>query len=67
MGCSRKTISQKEIPLNPPVICPLRVYAQKLLAEYLARLEETALKTLRGQITATGPYRYRLEGIVRAS
>jgi hypothetical protein len=33
---------------------------------YIARLEETASHTLKVQITATGPYRYRLGGIVRA-
>ena len=49
-----------------PVICPLRVYAYELMAEWLVRLKETAPKTLKGQITATGPYRYRLEGIVYA-
>ena len=29
--------------------------------------EETALEILKGQITATGLYRYRFEGIVLAS
>jgi len=45
------------------------------MAECIARLEETACpelveaapQTLKVQITAAGPYRYRLEGIVRAS
>ena len=36
------------------------------MAEYIARLEETAYQTLKDQITATGPYRYRLEGMVHA-
>ena len=56
-------ISQKN-STESPVICPLRVYAYELFAEWLARLKETASKTLKGQITTTGPYRYRLEGIV---
>jgi hypothetical protein len=50
-----------------PVICPLRVYVYGLLADWLVRLKETAPKTLKGQITATGSYRYRLEGIVHAA
>ena len=44
------------------------------MAECIVRLEkiacpelvEAASQTLKVQITATGPYRYRLEGIVRA-
>ena len=36
------------------------------MAECLARLEEMAYQTLKAEITATGLYRYRLEGIVRA-
>jgi hypothetical protein len=32
----------KKTPLNPPVIRPLRVYAQKLMAEWLVRLKDTA-------------------------
>jgi hypothetical protein len=36
------------------------------MAECIARLEETAFQTLKDQITATDPYRYRLGGIVRA-
>ncbi len=36
------------------------------MAECIARLEETTSKTLKDQITATGSYRYHLEGIVRA-
>ena len=44
------------------------------MAECIARLEETACpelveaasQTLKVQITAASPYRYRLEGIVRA-
>jgi hypothetical protein len=39
MGCSRKTISQKKIPLNSAVILTLRVYAQKLMAECIASLK----------------------------
>ncbi len=42
MGCSQKTISQKKIPLNPAVILPLRVYAQKLMAECIACLKNAA-------------------------
>jgi len=37
------------------------------VAECIARLEEKASQTLKDQITATGPYRYRFEGIVRVS
>jgi hypothetical protein len=37
------------------------------MVECIARLEETASQTLKDQITATGPYRYRLEGIACAS
>ena len=52
----------------------MRVYAPEPMAECIARLEETACpelveaasQTLKVQITATGPYRYRLGGIVRA-
>ena len=36
------------------------------MAECIARLKETASQTLKVQITATGPHRYRLGGIVRA-
>ncbi len=39
----------------------------KSIAECIARLDEKAPQTLKGQITATGSYRYRLEGIVLAS
>ena len=42
------------------------VCAPELMAECIARLEETAYQTLKVQITAAGLYRYRLEGIVRA-
>ncbi len=61
----------------------MRVYAPEPMAECIARLEETACpelacpeiveeveaasQTLKVQISATGPYRYRLEGIVLAS
>jgi hypothetical protein len=72
MSCSLKTISQKKTPLNPVVIWTLRVYAPEYtpayapepMAECMARLEETASQTLRVQITATSPYRYRFEGMV---
>ncbi len=37
------------------------------MAVSIARLEETASLILKVQVTATGPYRYRLEGIVHAS
>ena len=36
------------------------------MAECIVRLEDMTSQTLKVQITATGPYRYRLEGIVRA-
>jgi hypothetical protein len=50
MGCSRKTISQKKIPLNPAVILHLRVYApeyapgcaQEFMAECIACLKDAA-------------------------
>jgi hypothetical protein len=48
------------------VIWPLRVYAYELMAEWLVRLKEALSKTLKGQITATKRYRYRLEGIGHA-
>jgi hypothetical protein len=38
----------------------------ELMLECLARLEEKASQTLKDQITVTGLYRYRLEGIVHA-
>ena len=41
-------------------------YTPEPMAECIARLKETASQTLKVQITATGPYRYHLEGIVRA-
>ena len=41
-------------------------YAPEPMAEYITRLKEIASQTLEDQITATDPYRYRLEGIVRA-
>jgi hypothetical protein len=37
------------------------------MAECVARLEEMASQNLKDQITATGPYRYRLEGMVHVS
>ena len=45
MGCSRKTISQKN-PTKSPGICPLRVCAYELMAECLVLLEETACPEL---------------------
>jgi len=36
------------------------------MAKCIVRMEKMASQTLKVQITATGPYRYRLEGIVRA-
>jgi hypothetical protein len=42
----------------------LRVYAPEPMAECIPRLEEKASQTLKSQITTTGPYRYRLGGIV---
>jgi hypothetical protein len=47
------------------VIWTLRVYTPEPMTECIARLEEVAPQTLKVQITATGRYRYRLEGIVR--
>jgi hypothetical protein len=52
----------------------LRVYAPEPMAECIARLEEAACpelveaasQTLKVQITATDPYRYRLGEIARA-
>ena len=44
----------------------MRVYAPESMAECIARLKETASQTLKVQITATGPYSYRFEGIVHA-
>jgi hypothetical protein len=49
-------------------------YAAELMSECIVRLEKTACpefvevasETLKVQITATGPYRYRLEGMVYA-
>jgi hypothetical protein len=37
------------------------------MVECIARWKEKASQTLKAQITATNPYRYRLGGIVRAS
>jgi hypothetical protein len=66
-GLFPKDDISKRDSTNPPVICSLRVYAYEFMAECLVRMEEAAPKTLKGQITATGPYRYRLEGIIRAA
>ncbi len=41
-------------------------YPPEPAAECMARLEESSSQTLKVQITTTGPYRYRLEGIVLA-
>ena len=43
-----------------------RGYVSETMAECIARSEEMACQTLKAQITATGLYRYRLEGIARA-
>ncbi len=66
MGCSLKTISQKKTTESRSDLS-FEGLRPELMVECIARLEETASQTLKDQITATGPYRYRLEGIARAS
>ncbi len=44
----------------------MRVYSPEPMAEYIARLKETAPQTLKDQITASDPCRYRFEGMVHA-
>ena len=62
-GLFPKDDISKRNSTESPVIWTLRVYAQKLMGESITRLKRATSKTLKGQITATGPYRYRLEGI----
>jgi len=52
MGSSRKAISQKEIPLYLAVVWSLRVYAQKLIVEFFARINREPLQALKDQTTA---------------
>jgi hypothetical protein len=51
MGCSRKTISQKN-STKSLVICPLRVCAYELMAECLVLLEEAACPELVEEVEA---------------
>ena len=65
----RKNSTESRSDLSFEGVCPgvnPGGNASEPIAECIARLEETAFQTLKDQITATSPYRYRLERIVYA-